>query len=81
MKLYVVMWLTIFKDTNNLCKHIFLMHLIYILCKICVVRCSYRSVNWIIFLTGIIGVIILIFMKLCVVMSQKILKILNKLFK
>jgi hypothetical protein len=63
MKLYVVMRLTIFKNSNNLCKHLFLMHLIYVLCKICVVRCSYRSVNWIIFLTGRIGVIILIFTK------------------
>jgi hypothetical protein len=64
MKLYVVMRLSIFKNSYNLCKHMFLMQLIYVLCKICVVRCSYRSVDWIIFLSGRIGVIILIFTKL-----------------
>jgi hypothetical protein len=36
---------TNFKNTNNLFKQTFLMHLIYVLCKICVVLGSYQSVN------------------------------------
>jgi hypothetical protein len=58
MKLYVVMRPKMLKNTNNLFKQLFLMYPTYVLCKICVVRCSYRSVNWIIFLMGIIEVII-----------------------
>jgi hypothetical protein len=37
------------KNSNNLFKQLFLMHLTYFLCKIRVVGCSYRSVNWIMF--------------------------------
>jgi hypothetical protein len=48
-KLYVVMRPTIFKKSINLFKQLFSLHLIYVLCKICSVQCSYQSVNWIIF--------------------------------
>jgi hypothetical protein len=47
-KLYVVMGPTIFKNSNNLFKQLFLMHLIDVLCEISVVQCSYQSVNCII---------------------------------
>jgi len=44
-KLCVAMQRNILKNSNNLFKRPFLMHLTYILCKISVVECSYRSSN------------------------------------
>jgi hypothetical protein len=49
MKLCLLMLPKVLKYTNNLFKQQFLMHPTYILGKISVVECSYRSVNWLIF--------------------------------
>jgi hypothetical protein len=45
MKLYVVMRIKMFKNSNNYFKHQFLMHIAYVLGTISHVEYSYRSVN------------------------------------
>jgi hypothetical protein len=67
--------------SNNLFKQQFLMHLTYVLCKISIVEYSYRSFNEKILLYAYLGVIILIFQKLCVAMQPKFLKNSNNMFK
>jgi hypothetical protein len=44
-KLCVAMQPKFLKNSNNLCKQLFLMHHTYVLCKINVVEYSYRSFN------------------------------------
>jgi hypothetical protein len=69
------------ETSNNLLKQLFLMHLTYILCKISVVGYSYRSFIERILQYAYLGVIILIYKKLCVAMQPKVLKNSNNLCK
>jgi TRAP-type mannitol/chloroaromatic compound transport system permease small subunit len=45
-KVCVVMQPKILKNSNNLFKQLFLMHLTYVLCKISVVKYSYQIFNY-----------------------------------
>jgi hypothetical protein len=70
-----------FERSNNLFKQQFLMHLTFVLCKISVSQYSSRNFNWKILLQTYLGVIIVIYKKLCAVMQPTFLKNSNNSFK
>jgi hypothetical protein len=81
MKLCAVMRSINLERSNNVFRQQFLMHLTYIFDGIRVVEYSCQSFNWIILQYAYLGVVILIYKKLCVVMQPKLLKNSNNLFK
>jgi hypothetical protein len=80
-KLCAVMQPKKLEISNNLFKQQSLMHLASVSCKISVLEYSYRSFNWKILQEAYLGLIILIYKKLCVVMQPEILKNLNNFLK
>jgi len=70
-KLRAVMRPEELERSNKLFKQRFLIHLTYVLCKINVVEYTYRSFHWNFSQPARLGVIILIYKKLCAVIAAK----------